>query len=258
MSAGPQYALGRSMGIGIIGAAVMFAVGIRQERAGWAGAHPIYLAAAGLPTDNVDVARRAAPHELRVPRASRPLTIDGELDEPDWTRAPARTARFVGLDGAPARPSSEARMLWDADHLYIALYAADGDVRAARAAHDGPVWTEDSFGLVLTLGDGSTRTIDVGPSGTLTDGASAPGAPIDFSWQSGAKVATDIDGTADDPSDVDEEWIVEMAVPLRALGLSGRRGERVGVVIKRCDRVEGVRSCGSFGGASAPAVLVLD
>lgn len=53
-------------------------------------------------------------------------------------------------------------------------------------------------------------------------------------------------------------WVVEMAIPLAGLGLTGRSGERLEITVKRCDQVEGKRMCGFFGGPSAPAVLVLD
>ncbi len=240
----------RPLAIGVIGAALMFVVGIRQQRT----THPVVAA----PTVEVATVNGVQTIELHVPRVGTAPRIDGELDEPEWTNAPGRTGGFIAPDGSAARPFSEARLLWDEKNLYIALFAADEDVEVAKVEHDGPVWTADSFGLVLTRSDGWTRTIDVGPSGTLTDGASSPGKPIDYTWQSGAQVATDIDGTRDDTSDRDEEWVVEMAVPLAGLGLTGKSGERLTITVKRCDQVEGKRMCGFFGGPSAPAVLVLD
>ena len=241
----------RPLAIGVIGAALMFVVGIRPQRA----AHPPVAGSSTTGRANVNGVQTI---ELHVPRVSTPPRIDGELDEPEWTRAPARTGGFITADGSAARPFSEARLLWDEKNLYIALFAADEDVEVAKVEHDGPVWTADSFGLVLTRSDGWSRTLDVGPSGTLTDGAASPGKPIDYTWQSGAQVATDIDGTRDDTSDRDEEWVVEMAIPLTGLGLKGEPGERLEITVKRCDQVEGKRMCGFFGGTSAPAVLVFD
>lgn len=240
----------RPLAIGIIGAALMFVVGIRQQR----GARPVEIA----PVAAVSAMNGVMPIELHVPHVSRPPKLDGELDEPEWTLAPGRTGGFIAADGAAARPFSEARLLRDEKNLYVALFAADEDVQVAKVEHDGPVWTADSFGLVLTRSDGSSRTIDIGPLGTLTDGAASPGKPVDYTWQSGAQVAIDVDGTRDDTSDRDEEWVVEMAIPLAGLGLTGQPGERLGITVKRCDHVEGKRACGFFGGASAPAVLVLD
>jgi hypothetical protein len=249
----------RPITLGIIGAAAMFAIAARQQRT----AHVAAPAAKAPAVAHGAPAAHAAPAaklELHVPRTSAPLKIDGELDEADWTRAPGRTGSFLGQDGAPARPFSDARLLHDDENLYLALFAADEDVRVAKVAADGPVWMGDAFSLVLTTSDGSTRAIDIGASGTITDGTSMPGKPVDYAWRSEARVASDVDGTPDKPDDRDEEWILEVAIPLRVLGLSGRAGERVGIVIKRCDqgREETRRSCGSFGSTSSPALLLLE
>jgi hypothetical protein len=228
----------RPITLGIVGGALMFALGIRKE------AHAQRLPPTGSAT------------ALHVPRATVPPKIDGELDDVDWTRMPGRTGAFVGEDGTPARPFSEARVTWDETNLYVALYAADEDIRVAKVPADGPLWTGDAFGLTITRSDGWTGTIDVGPSGAITDGANARGVATDFSWQSRAVVATDIDGTLDDPSDRDEEWVVEMAIPFSSLGITPRHGERIGFSAKRCDRLAGKkRVCGSWG---KPGVLILD
>lgn len=240
----------RPIAIAVAGAALMFTLGIRKE------------ARAHRPAPLAPVAAPAAPKNmqaLRVPHASALLKMDGDLDEADWTRAPARTGAFVSADGSPARPFSEARVLWDEKNLYLALYAADEDIRVAKAAADGALWTGDAFSMTVTRADGSVRTIDVGPSGNVTDGSAAAGtAPVDYTWQSGAVIGTDVDGTPDDPRDRDEEWIVEMSVPLATLGISGRRGERIGFEVKRCDTVLGKRHCGAWGKGASPGVLVLE
>jgi hypothetical protein len=63
-------------------------------------------------------------------------------------------------------------------------------------------------------------------------------------------VAVDRDGTLDDPSDEDEEWVVEAAIPLAALGVTGAPGTRIQIEVSRCDtpRHTTVRRCGAFGG----------
>jgi len=42
-------------------------------------------------------------------------------------------------------------------------------------------------------------------------------------------------GVLNDPSDEDEEWVVEAALPLMALGLAAAPGTRFSVAISRCD-----------------------
>src|SRR5882672_5121643 len=64
-----------------------------------------------------------------IPRATAPIVLDGEGDEPDWP-ARARRGDLLGGDGLPARPASEIRLLRDDRMLYAALYAADEDIRS--------------------------------------------------------------------------------------------------------------------------------
>jgi len=188
---------------------------------------------------------------LRVPRARGPITIDGEVGDLGWLRAAARTSAF-----APSRPYSDARFVAGADAsdptLYVTLYAADRDVRVApRAAPDGPLWLDgDEFRLVLVTAAGE-QVLEVAPNGVLTDArrAPAPDARLDYAWQSGARVAHDVDGTLDDGRDEDEEWVIEMAIPLASLGLTGAEGDWIRASLRRCDAERsGARTCGVWEG----------
>jgi hypothetical protein len=181
-------------------------------------------------------ARPASSSVLGVPRAASPVALDGDTDDPAWLAAPgpARTGAFVGPSGAPARPHAEARLLWGQGMLYVLLYAADEDVTRA-----------DRF--VLTFAVGRTAyAVAVGADGAVNDQAPT-------GWRSGMHVSREIDGTLDDPRDVDEEWSLEIAVPLASLGLRGARGERLGFGAARCD----ASGCSRWGDGGARS-LVLD
>jgi hypothetical protein len=177
-----------------------------------------------------------------VPRAQTPIEVDGEFGEAAWTKgAIFRTGAFG------ERPYSDARMAWRDGTLYLVLYAADEDLRATDAKHDEPLWLADSFSVAFRNGD-SEYVIDVSPAGVLTDVSRAHGVS-DKSWESGAKIALDRDGTLNISTDNDEEWVVEMAVPLKSLGLAGTPGERLGITIERCDLSRGStkRACAVWG-----------
>ena len=198
------------------------------------------------------------PLVVRVPHATAPIVIDGEPDEVAWRDA-ARTGPFVGVDGAPVHPHSEARISWDDRTIFLVLYAADEDIRATHANPDGPTWLDDAFHIQLDK-DGTAYSLDVSASGVLTDGRRLPGeTAFDYAWQSGATIAHDIDGTLNDPSDDDEEWIIEMAIPLASLGVRAERGERLRFSAHRCDTPKkGVRVCGSFGERGRATILQLE
>jgi hypothetical protein len=171
--------------------------------------------------------------EVHVPHASDTIQLDGELTEPSW-RASARTGPFLTREGKQAVPYSDARFVWTNETLRVGLYASDIDIVSAKVPADGPVWDADAFHVVFEK-DGVEHEFDVAPTCVLTDGERRIGASTDYRWQSLAKLACDSDGTVDVSGDRDEEWVVEMAIPLRALGLSADAGERVNVRIRRCD-----------------------
>ena len=195
--------------------------------------------------------------ELHVPHLKGSIVLDGDMDDPGWEADIARTGAFVDETGGDARPYSDARLVWGDGHLYLALYAADEDIRATHTEPDGPVWMDDSFHLVFRSGS-HERTFDVSPLGILTDGQRSLGGALEYRWQSGAHVSHELDGTMNHSSDDDEEWVIEMAIPFRALGIRGEKGERVGLTLGRCDSPHrGPRVCAAWARAG-DGVLVLD
>jgi hypothetical protein len=157
-----------------------------------------------------------APAEHHVVAAtSGAIKIDGELSEPDWNRI-GDPQTFVD-GGREARPYSQVRFLHDADNLYVGLYAADQDIRSS-----------DKF--ELTVG---AVTLAVDPLAHIT-----PAIP-------GVRAARDLDGTIDQPSDEDEEWVIEMSIPLSAIEL--RNDRTVMTRTSRCDTPKDhVERCGSW------------
>ncbi len=163
----------------------------------------------------------AAPVESdRIPRTTGPIKIDGEWDEEDWSKRAGRH-QFLGDDGQLARPSSEVRLLHDDKDLYVGLYAGDENIQSTTDAFD------------VTVGAVSLR---VDATGKVTPA------------REGVRAGIDRDGTLDDPKDNDEEWVIELAIPLDSLGLAP--GKRTDVKASRCDVTkDGVKRCGSWSGS---------
>jgi len=177
------------------------------------------------------------PRAMHVPRVAAPLVLDGELTEPAWHATPVE--RFLRPDGSDGRPYSEVRFLWSADgYLHVGLYASDRNIVSAGVGADGPVWRGDSFHLVFSR-EGVEHSFDFGPAArgvVLTDGERHGSGAWDYSWQSGARVALDMDeGTVDRPSETDEEWVLEIEIPLASLGLSPSPGAQIDALARRCD-----------------------
>jgi len=156
----------------------------------------------------------------QIPAITGELKLDGELGESDWSTRALRHV-LAAPTGGQARPFSEASLLHDKAYLYVGLYAADEDIR-----------TGEYFDVhVGALAFHATST-----------GAITPAI-------AGAKASIDRDGTLDDPSNDDEEWVLELAIPLEATGLAG--GAQV-VTVQRCDTPKDhIERCGSWSGRVA-------
>jgi hypothetical protein len=186
---------------------------------------------------------------LHVPYLPGSITLDGDTDDPGWTRppGPGRTGGFVLASGAAARPYSEARALWGDGYLYLSLYAADEDIESRTDQPDGPLWLDDSFRLMFTNG-AVEYLVEVSPKGMVTDAVRRSGGAFDYAWSSGAHVSPELDGTVNLSTDMDEEWVIEMAIPFASLGMKGERGESVGFSVRRCDTPKNAaRMCASWG-----------
>lgn len=157
-----------------------------------------------------------APPPTPVPSVTHPIAIDGEWNEPDWSGRALRGV-FLGDDGKLARPSSEIRILHDDRELIVALYAADEDIE-----------TRDRFELRVGAFE---ATID--STGKLVPPIPRVRAVVDFD-----------EGTRDDPRDEDEEWVVELAIPLDLVDPVDRVAP---VRAARCDTPkDGVTRCGAW------------
>lgn len=156
-----------------------------------------------------------------VHRADGPIRIDGILAEHAWDRA-AEAGPFVrSVDGKPAGAATGARLLWDDQNLYLAFSAEDRDVSGRFFKDDEPLYTSNVMEIFLNPSGDLSRydEIEIAPTNALFD-ASFAGGPrqnMDLSWSSRALHAVHVDGTLNDPSDVDRGWTAELAIPFSAL-----------------------------------------
>jgi hypothetical protein len=75
----------------------------------------------------------------------------------------------------------------------------------------------------------------VSPKAVVTDSSRRGDGEWDLSWSSGVHVSRELDGTINDPKNMDEEWAIEMAIPFESLGMKGEPGENIGMSLSRCD-----------------------
>jgi hypothetical protein len=118
----------------------------------------------------------------------------------------------------------------DDENLYVAFLAEDPDVTGKYFKDDEPLYASNVVEIFLNpSGDlAHYDEIEIAPTNALFD-ASFTGRRqgMDLSWSSHARHAVHVDGTLNDPRDVDRGWTAEMAIPFASLtGMPKPRPER--------------------------------
>ena len=204
-------------------------------------------------------------------RAVGPVTVDGQLDEPSWHLAP-KSPRFEDLEipGRPALFDTQAAVIWDDDYLYVGFWLEEPDVWATLTERDAMICTENdvevfiagkdayfefelnALGTIMErmyiwqdayISGGDNKTPEFDLLGTeLVDTLGGPGTgfkhPRGRRWafrawdMPGLKWAVQVDGTINNPHDIDRGWTAEIAFPWQGLkhladdrSLPGKEGD---------------------------------
>jgi hypothetical protein len=168
-------------------------------------------------------------------RAPEPITIDGQLDKSAWRAAPW-TEDFVDIEG-DMRPKpghrTRAKMLWDDEFLYVGAEMEEPHLWGTLTDHDSIVYHDNDFEVFLNpTGDNHNYyELEINALGTVFDlylpKPYRDGGPADHGWNVvGLRKGIRLDGTLNDPRDLDRGWSVELAFPWRAFDRHVRREGR--------------------------------
>lgn len=220
-------------------------------------------------------AQRAAQGEgrqvavLHVPHIqAEPVRSDGKTAPKFWEGEAGSTGVLLDAKGLGMVPYSEVKTRWGSGKLYLWLNAADLDLQGKVREADADLSGDDAFHIELGSA-GHVYAFEVNVLGTLTDAICpsrrrAPrdslGKSCDRSWQSGAEVDVDTDGTLNQLGDNDEEWVVELTIPLGKIGLgTAKPGTHLRFSVSRCEvAYDGVRACGSWGMGKRAGEIILN
>lgn len=166
------------------------------------------------------------PHGYVCYRVQGPITIDGKIDDPAWEAAPW-SEDFVDIEGdKQRRPRFRTRMkmLWDDEALYIAAELEEPHVWATLTEHDSVIFIDNDFEVFIDP-DGDNHLygeLEVNARNTnwdllLTKPYKDKGKAVQ-AWEiRGLKTAVHVNGTLNDPRDVDRGWTVEIKWPWTGL-----------------------------------------
>jgi hypothetical protein len=163
------------------------------------------------------------------------VTIDGLLNETSWEDAPWSDL-FVDIEGT-GRPAptwkTRVKLVWDDSALYIGAELEEPHLWGTITRRDAVIFHDNDFEVFLDP-DGDTHRyyeLEINALGTVwdlfLDKPYRDGGQALDEWDiAGLQTAVALDGSLNDPTDVDRGWSVEIRIPWASLPdrSSGERG----------------------------------
>lgn len=116
------------------------------------------------------------------------------------------------------------KLTWDGEFLYIAAKLEEPHVWATLSRHDAIVFHDNDFEVFIDP-DGDARNyyeIETNALGTVFDlllpRTYRAGGTANHDWNlRDMRIAVGVNGTINDPTDIDHSWCVELALPWKGL-----------------------------------------
>ncbi len=163
-----------------------------------------------------------SPRRYVCPKVSRPIQITGRMADPLWNDVPWTDA-FVDIEGhkkPTPRFRTRAKMCWDDTYFYVAAYLDDPHVVATLTEKNSIIFNDPDFEIFIDP-DGDNHDyyeLEINAHGTIwelhLERPYRDGGPVHRGKNiEGLVSAVHIDGTLNDPADIDRGWSVEVAIP---------------------------------------------
>jgi len=160
---------------------------------------------------------------LFIPHVEAPIRIDGVMDEPFWKHAlivPANIEVRPG-ENIEAPVQTEAYLVYNSAYIYAGFKCFDpnpSDIRAHLCDRD-QTWDDDWILILFDTFNDQRRTYDFAcnPFGIQSDMIETPtggGGSWDAIWESDGRIT-------------DHGYVVEMAIPFRALGFPRSQADQI-------------------------------
>jgi hypothetical protein len=160
---------------------------------------------------------------FEVPYVNAPIDVDARLDEGFWQNAVKIDANIEVRPGEniPAPVKTEALLVHNDTHIYVAIVAYDPDPSAIRAhlCDRDELWNDDWVLILFDTFNDQRRTYDFfcNPLGIQADEIETPqggGGGWDAIWESDGRIT-------------DEGYIVEMSIPFSSFSFPRSEGELI-------------------------------
>jgi hypothetical protein len=177
----------------------------------------------------VDLKSLPAPKRAVVPKLTGPVKIDGELDEPAWSKAVVLEPFFQNEGAGPEREHTAVRLWYDDQAIYLGWTCRDTNIQATFTNRDSHFWEEECVEFFVTPGaltkyfeiewNPLNGVFDAIISNTMNSNGVSRRFDGDWSYTAtGMTNAVKVKGKFNGTSDQDEYWQVEVRLPFSDLG----------------------------------------
>jgi hypothetical protein len=155
----------------------------------------------------------------------KPIIMDGKLDDESWKKA-EWTSHFIDIEGIQ-KPffDTKAKMLWDEQYFYFGFELEETHLWASLTQRDTTIYFDNDIEIFIDP-DGDTHNyyeLEVNALGTewdlfLTKPYRDPHMWAINEWDiKGLITKVHLEGTLNDPRDIDKKWTVEVAIPWKVI-----------------------------------------
>jgi len=166
------------------------------------------------------------PKKYEVVKALNPILIDGIANEKNWEFA-KWTDFFIDIEG-DKNPSpyydTRVKLLWDDEFIYFYTELEEEHIWGDITERDAVIFHNNDFEIFIKPNQSQPyyAEFEVNALGTLWELFLAKpyrrNGPVLNQWDvNGTQIGIDIQGTLNDPSDIDKSWNIEIAIPLQAI-----------------------------------------
>ena len=157
--------------------------------------------------------------QYTIHRATSEIAIDGRLNEPDWNAARGVGDFQFSWWTAGEKEQTQAKILWDDTNLYVSYRCQDAHIWADHSERDSPVYQDDCVEVFTAPNPDRPNNyfnIEMNAKGAFLDQhhPDGPGVELKHEWNAQKiQLAVKVNGTLNDDSDVDRDWVLEVAIP---------------------------------------------